>query len=180
MRVLRLVTGALVVAAAVVGSVERAAANGGKGKVTTYQASVTMDDQGREVVFSAQLERVLFSLTSVQSKYKLVRIKIDNKSKKDLALSLEKDQIALRVGSETLPGILDLGKQDPAMWDALGPAIRDQIAYPAKVKAGEEENIFVFIAKPALSDLPRDFRYSIESLAEKPVVLVDRTAVPRS
>jgi hypothetical protein len=177
MRALRLVAGSLIVVVAIVGSAGLAAANGGKGKVTTYQAAVTMDVQGREVVFSAQLERILFSLTSVHNKYKIVRIKIDNKTKKDVTLSLEKDQIELRVGSQTLPGILDLGKHDPALWEAFGAVTREQIAYPARVKAGEEENIFVFIARPGLSDLPRDFRYSIDSLPEKPVVLADRTAV---
>jgi len=180
MRALRYIAGVLVVATVVALFVEYPAANGGKGKVKTYQADVSMDDQGGEVVFSTQLEKILFSLTSVQNKYKVMRIKIDNRSRKDVALSLGKDRMEVQVAGETLPAILDLGKHDPAMWEALGATMRDQIAYPGKVEAGEEENIFVFIAEPGLADLPADFRYSIDSLAEKPVVLSDRTAAAAS
>jgi hypothetical protein len=45
------------------------------------------------------------------------------------------------------------------------------LAYPEAVEAGEEENIFVFIAKPELAVLPQRLHYTIASVSGPPVIL---------
>src|SRR5262245_28597475 len=56
-----------------------------------------------ECLFSVDIEDVAFSLTSVASKYKLVRIDIDNRSKVPLVLSSERDRFEASFGTQVVP-----------------------------------------------------------------------------
>ncbi len=172
MRTIRLTTVILLVAMAAVLSADVAAANGKTWKKTQYEAAVRMGNGGKQIVFSAELDEPIFKITSVQNKYKVVHIKINNRSADPLPLSLQNDMIEVVMGAERLTGILDLRKVDATMWNAFPQDLRNELAYPQVVKNGEEQDIVVFIAKPALLELPTEFRYTVQSLPNKLVVLV--------
>ncbi|HEV8580153.1 MAG TPA: hypothetical protein VGX68_13865 [Thermoanaerobaculia bacterium] len=153
--------------------------NGGKGKTTVYRAEVRQGE-GEPIQFSAELEAILFRLNSVRNKYKVVRVKIVNDSSNSLKLSPDQDKIELlfNTGEAPMQGILNLSKRDAALWDSLPADLRQALAYPRIVEAGEEENVFVFIADPNLARLPRHIRYHVASLPD-PVEMRDITAAAK-
>lgn len=152
--------------------------NGGKGKTTIYRAEARTGEGG-PIQFSAELEAILFRLNSVQNKFKVVRLKIVNDSPRALKLSPDQDKIELLFDDGApVPGILKLSGRDAALWDSFSADLRQVLVYPRVVEAGEEENVFVFIADPNLAHLPRRFRYHIASLPD-PVELRDITAAAK-
>jgi hypothetical protein len=152
--------------------------NGGKGKVTVYRAEVRTGE-GEPIQFSAELEGILFRLNSVRNKYKVVRLKVVNDSPGPLKLSPDQDKIELLYDPDpAVQGILNLAGRDAALWDSFPADLRQVLAYPRLVEAGEEENVFVFIADPNLARLPKRFRYRIASLPD-PVELRDVTAASK-
>jgi hypothetical protein len=163
----------LVVIAVIAFTEEFALSNGGKGKTDRYKGQILLGQNWDEdCQFSIEIEKVMFHLNSVQNKYKVVRIKINNYSKKALHLSKEKDKIELHLpGNRSIPGILDLSNHDPTFWDTFDAAMRKTLVYPEVVKEGEEENIFVFIPDPKLEELPLEFLYTIDSLPGKQVII---------
>jgi len=149
--------------------------NGGKGKKVIYAGAIEVGKDSGEVLFSSELERVMFRLTSVQNKYKVVRVKIENKSRKQLYLSREKDKMELQLVDRVITGILNISSHDPTLWDSLDPELRKALAYPQLVEPGEEENIFVFIPDRDLKEVPRKFTYTIGNVPQKKVVIYDTT-----
>lgn len=151
---------------------EVALCNGGKGKTDRYIGEISIDGNlPGACIFSTEIEKVLFRLNSVQNTYKVVRIKIVNFSKIPLLLSAEKDKIVLVYAHRNISGILNLVNHDPTLWDTFAVEMRRILVYPKKVEAGEEENIFVFIPEPNLTELPEGFLYVIDSLPEKQILI---------
>ncbi|MCI0564213.1 MAG: hypothetical protein MN733_37535 [Nitrososphaera sp.] len=173
MRSSKFITFLFVVFAIITFTEESAPINGGIGKPDHYVGQIQLgQNPGEECQFLIEIERILFRLNSVENKYKVVRIKINNQSGSILHLSREKDKIELYFpNNNTVLGILDLSNHDPAFWDAFEADMRRILAYPEVVKAGEEENIFVFIPDPKLKEPPMAFLYTIESLPEKEVII---------
>lgn len=129
------------------------------------------EDPGK-MVFSVALERMLFTLNSLENKYKVVRIQIENASKSPLPLSVEKDEMEIVLeNGKTVTGILNIRKHDPELWNGLKPGMREMLAYPEVLTARPQgkgvHNIFVFIPDPKLDLLPVVFRYRIDSLEKK-------------
>jgi hypothetical protein len=138
-----------------IGAISSAWANGGKGKAEYYYAKEGFG-QGT-VEFSTEIENVLFSITSVQNKYKVIRVSIVSKSEKPLQLSVDNDAMEVVIGGKKVAGILDISKTDPAFWDGLTAEMRKSLAYPPNVPLREEESIFVFVPKDAAEIFPRHF-----------------------
>jgi hypothetical protein len=152
-------------------SVHAAEANGGKGKVITYEARLSLESGGRVRVTSTLDDR-LFLLTTLRNKYKVLRVKIDNtQNPNTIPLSKTADRIDVvsrdpRTAAEIrIPGILDLGERDPQLWDSLDADARKTLAYPTTVPPREEESIFVFIPDGALTTSPKELTYTIEGLS---------------
>ena len=147
-----------------------ALANGGKSKRLRYSAEVAL---GAGVCrFEVELEPLLFSLQSLGARYRVARMTIRNGGNRGLTLSPAAGRIDVQfAGGPVLAGILDLGTRDRALWDSLPADLRAAIAYPHGVEAGEEESVTV--------GTPQGFRYAIAGLSGGPVILRDRTAVPR-
>jgi hypothetical protein len=124
-----------------------------------------------EMCFLTQIYKVEFYLNSVQNKYKILRIDIDNLSDRTLELSSDKDKFELWVdtnhGRTKVEGILDLSSKDQNLWDSISQDIRELLVYPERVSKGESENIFVFIPLPELKELPLEFFYKIDSLSQR-------------
>lgn len=160
----------LVLSLAILLARESGAANGSKGKKTFYRQQVQLSGTPPGVCdFTIEIERVIFQLNSVRNKYKVVRVKILNRSPKPLHLSKNQDKMQISFREREMTAILDLSAHDPGFWDSLSPEIRRALVYPEIVEAGEEENIFVFIPDPELKEMPAVFRYTIETLPVKQV-----------
>ena len=167
----------LVCILAVVGWHTPSAANGGKAKSTILIARLpigtdTPDRHGRgSCSFTAQVDAALFAATSLQSKYKVLHIRVVNESTTALELSLAKDSVEIDVGGRQIAGVLDLAKKDATLWDSLSPKLRTELAYPARVEPKEEEGIFVFIPDPALDEAPDRIVLKLSSQPTAPIVL---------
>jgi hypothetical protein len=145
--------------------------NGGKGKRIFYDGRIRMGKDSGDVFFSTELEKVLFRLNSVQNTYKVVRIRIDNRSKEALHLSRQKDTFEFYVDDRVIPGIIDFSTFDPTVWDAFDADMRKALVYPEVVEAKEEENVFIFIPKRDFKDVPQKFAYVINSLSDRHVMI---------
>jgi hypothetical protein len=168
-------TFALLVAGSI--AVHLRAADGSKGKLRVYDAKVTAD-QG-DWYFKVELEPILFQIVSVQNKYKVLRINIMNRSKKSLQLSLQDDRLQIRYrpadgGSQkAVNGSLDVAHTDRAWWNSLDPSLQKALAYPdqAAIRAGEEENVFVFVPAGDLPSFPDELLFTIKGFSATPIVI---------
>jgi len=160
-----------------IGAISSAWGNGGKGKAEEYVATEHLG--GGTVEFSARVEKVLYSITSVQNKYKVIRIRIVSKSETPLQLSADNDAIDVVIAGKKVAGILDIFKKDSGFWDGLTPEIRKSLAYPPNVPSREEESIFVFIPKDTAENIPEAFHYKIATLPDEVVIAPRRAAAKR-
>jgi hypothetical protein len=133
--------------------------DGAKAKTTVYQATLG------SIEFSTEIDNILFALTSLQSKYKVVRINVRNRGRDTLRFSKSKDQVMLFFPDAAAGrvGLLDLQRRDPAVWDGLESELRAMLVYPELVEPGEEENVFVFIPDPTLTRLPVHVDFMVSS-----------------
>jgi hypothetical protein len=143
--------------------------NGGEFKETRYRGEIQMGGDSGKIVFSAVIDRVMFTLNSLESKYKVIRIQIENGSRSTFPLSLEKDEMEIILeDGKKVAGILNLRKDAPELWSAFKPELREMLAYPEVVTARPQgkglHNVFLFIPDPKLDTLPAVFRYRIDSL----------------
>ena len=125
--------------------------------------------------FSIEVDKIAFVLNSIESKYRLIRVRVDNFSKTPILLSSDKDIFELRFeGDITVKGLLNLRKADPLLWDSLTIEMREALAYPqtfepAKVSTdgGRERPqpiyLFIFFPKDKVPKLPGSFSYRIDS-----------------
>ncbi len=151
---------------------QSALGNGGEFKETRYRGEIQMSDDSGKIVFSAAIDRVMFTLNSLESKYKVIRIQIENGSKSILPLSVEKDEMEIILeDGKKVTGILNLRKDAPELWNGFKPELREMLSYPEVVTARPQgkglHNIFLFIPDPKLDTLPVVFRYRIDSLNRK-------------
>ncbi len=159
---------------------ESALCNGRELRETEYQGQIKMA-QG-EVLFSTRIEKVMFSLNSLQDKYKVVRIQVENRSNIAISLSIEKDKMELLfMDGRIISGILDLSSHDPNLWQSFSPEFRAILAYPEIVQKETRsiQNIFIFIPNPKLDELPKSFRYTIDSLEKRRIDIIDVTPKPK-
>jgi hypothetical protein len=160
-------------------------ANGGKSKRVVYsgtlQSGAAAGPAGPDVHFEAEVEPLLFRLTGVGDRYRVIRIRIRNTGTQRLVLSAGADTVDAFVrNGPPVRAVLDLGARDAALWDGLAADLRSAIVYPRAVPAGEEESVFVFLPAADFPDVPQGFRYTIASRPDRPVVIRDvSTAVAR-
>jgi hypothetical protein len=130
--------------------------NGGKSKLVHYQAAIHLGEAtNRDCNFTADIDPVVFYLTSVQSKYAVVVIRIVNTTATPLVLSAQDDKMEFLFDTRRVSGVLNLAAADPQMWSSFSLELRQAIAYPSRVEAGEEEGVYLFVAKDALSEFGR-------------------------
>lgn len=147
----------------VLSSDNSALANGGRGKRVTYQGELKVNkNQVHE--FSTEIEEVNFLITSVDAKYRALRIRIRNWTRKKLALSVEGDAVLIhmKAGEQPVKGILDVSENDKKTWNKFSEDLKSKLIYPTKVDPGEEENVFVFIPVNEIKSLPTYIEYSLK------------------
>jgi len=159
----RIVLFPLFVLIIVLGFENYALANGGRDKRVTYKGELKIN--GNQVhEFSTEIEEVNFLITSVDGKYRVVRIRIRNWTKQKLGLSVESDEVLIHVKARERPvkGILDVSKFDKDTWEKFSEDLKSKLIYPTKVDPGEEENVFVFIPIDEMKSLPKFIEYSLK------------------
>lgn len=109
-----------------------------------------------------QLPTVLFKLNTVQGKYRVAPVLIENRARTPVALSRSEDTCVVLLAERSVPGILDLSRVDRALWDALDSWMRKMLAYPDEV--GPEAAVMIYVFIPDAIDLPRGFDYTIKAL----------------
>lgn len=146
------------------------------GRPRRYAGGLTLGEAREErCEFSIEVDKIAFVLNSIESKYRLIRVRVDNFSKTPILLSSDKDIFELRFeGDITVKGLLNLRKADPLLWDSLTIEMREALAYPqtfepAKVSTdgGRERPqpiyLFIFFPKDKVPKLPGSFSYRIDS-----------------
>lgn len=135
---------------------------------------------GREQYrFLIDIEPVMFRLLTVQNKYSLVRLRIQNATTAALALSADTDRLDLVLKSGvSVPAVLNLQRGDATFWDALDAGTRETLAYPTTLKgvpapaAGlsqpSPETLYFYAFFPAsqVLEVPASFAYTIASLGQ--------------
>jgi hypothetical protein len=151
--------------------------NGRKGRKIVYTAERHCG-QSRQIRFTTEVEQVLFALNSVQGKFKVLRLQIENGCDTDLKLSALNDRIDIEFAEGDVQGSLDLSALAPALWDSLDTGMRSLLTYPAHIEPRETESIFVFVPVSSAKGMPRGLRYGVQTLGSA-LELRDRTAAAR-
>ena len=150
--------------------------NGGKAKNAFYVAEAGLDPEGGRVRFSIDANPVLFYFTTVNNKYQVLLIRVENRAKVPLQLLKSQDKVQLHFGTQTISATLDLVAADGRTWDGLDATMRQTVAYPRQVEAGEEEGIYVYVPTDNLKSfrterqMPYSISFTIAGLT-KPVEL---------
>ena len=127
--------------------------------------------------FSVEIERVSFKLNSLKDKYKVLRIRVENRMSAPIKLSGDQDAIELEMNSGTVVrGTFNLRGRDGSLWDSLSDDLREALAYPLSIRGAkgdatsprQPEVVYVFAFFPAdqVSDVPRSFQYTIQSVGK--------------
>lgn len=127
--------------------------------------------------FSVEIERVSFKLNSLKDKYKVVRIRVENRMTAPIRLSGDQDAIELEMGNGTVVrGTFNLRGQDGSLWDSLSDDLREALAYPLSIRGVKGEGadlrrpevvyVFAFFPSDKVTDVPRSFQYTIQSLGK--------------
>lgn len=145
----------------------------------TFDGEIRGSDGREQYRFTIDVERVMFRLLTVQSKFSLVRLRMQNATSGPLALSADQDRLELVLKSgASVPAVLNLQRGDSAWWDGLDPSMRETLAYPVTLKgvpapAGglpvrSPESLYFYAFFPAaqVSEVPVGFAYTIASLGQ--------------
>jgi hypothetical protein len=156
----------------------RAEMAGSAGRATPYGGTLDLKD-GSRCDLSIQVERVSFLLTSF-GKYRLVRMLVDCRKQAGLMLSSSADRLELALDDKvTVPAVLSLQRSDSALWDALDVGMRQTLAYPPFIKAGEPVYLFAYFPVDQVRTMPRAFSFTIASLGQTVMLQNAATAARR-
>jgi hypothetical protein len=157
--------------------------SGDRGRPIVMQGVVPGQEGQDRCRMSVEIERVGFLLNTVQGRYKLARVRVENLGTSPVALSPERDRLEVELASgETIAASLDLQRTDSTFWDGLSADMRQILAYPATIKASRDprggaspEIVYLYALFPAerVTEVPRAFTYSIDSIGQ-PVRIVHR------
>jgi len=157
-------------------------ADGGKAKNVIYEARVPAQTGTGSLQFSIDTSPIIFYLTTVNTKYHVLLLRVKNGTAAPLVLSKDQDAIELVFADgQKVQGLLNVRSVDPATWDGLETEIRTAVSYPDLVPALEEEGIYVYIrigdvkAPRLRHEMPMALAYRIKSLP-LPVEVRQRSA----
>jgi len=148
------------VAAMLIVSALTAGANGNKAKKELY------DGRSGRITFSVELEPIPFQITTVQNRYRLIRIRIVNDGTTAVTLSARNDKVLGYTRDGEVAGILDINRRDAQLWDGLPVDVRTMLAYPTVVKPGEEESVFIFFDASRMKAAPERLQYTVAGLKD--------------
>jgi hypothetical protein len=121
-------------------------ADGGKAKNVIYEARVPAQTGTGSLQFSIDTSPIIFYLTTVNTKYHVLLLRVKNDTAAPLALSKDQDAIELVFADgQKVQGLLNIPSVDRATWDGLETEIRTAVSYPDLVPTREEEGIYVYV-----------------------------------
>jgi hypothetical protein len=120
---------------------------------------------------------VSFKLNSLKAKYKVVRIRVENRMSEPIKLSGDQDAIELEMdGGTVVRGTFNLRGQDGSLWDSLSDDMREALAYPLSIRGAKSDEVnprrpevvyvFAFFPADKVPDVPRSFQYTIQSVGK--------------
>jgi hypothetical protein len=157
-------------------SATRGEMGGEASRTMHYRASLKpAGESDRPLQLSIEFDPILFSVTTLQNKYRVVALRAENFTAASIKLSVRDDAIELRTGSgKVVKGIFNLQTRDSEVWDALSAEHRKALAYPlsfpASPSAGETGaragvvSFFAFFPAADANEPPEIFHYTIQSL----------------
>jgi hypothetical protein len=169
------------------GSRLRASVSGTASVSVEYVADVRQADGSGSYSFNVSIEPLMFRLQSVQGKYRLLRLRVQNSTAATIAFSSDADRFDVITRGATVPAVLNPQHVDAPFWDALDATTRETLAYPMSLKGvapaapgarpASPESIYIYLLVPAsqVSQVPDSFTYSIKSLNQ---VITIRTRPP--
>jgi len=119
---------------------------------------------GGTVGARVELQSILFKLNTVQGKYKVFPLLVENRGPEPIALSRSDDTFALLFEGRSVPGILQLSRVDRELWDSLDSSTQRMLSYPEQIGRNEAVMIYVFVKEADLSGVPQGFDYTVKSL----------------
>jgi len=136
--------------------------SGDRGRRVIYRGSLQLGtEQPQGVEFSIELEPVVFLINSVQNKYKVVRIRMENPTRTDLRL-LDEDRIEMRYPEGvSVSGHLDLQRVDPQFWDAFDASQMLALAYPQVLRGRETIYVHAFFPSAQVKNMPVEFEFVV-------------------
>ena len=158
------------------------AADGGKAKNVIYETRVPAQTGAGTMQFTVDTSPIIFYLTTVNTKYHVLLIRVKNNTAAPLVLSKDQDTIEFTFANgQKTPGLLNIPAVDRATWDGLETEIRTAVTYPDLVPAHEEEGIYVYVriadvkAPRLRHEMPMALSYTIKTLT-RPVEIRQRAA----
>ena len=152
----------------------------GGGVLNNPRAFFTTDLPGKPgdtVGARVEFQSILFKLNTVQGKYKVVPVLLENRGPEPIALSRSDDTFVVLFDGSSVPGILQLSKADRDLWDSLDSSTQRMLSYPEQVGKNEAVMIYVFVKEADLSGMPTGFDYTVKSLGR---TLTLRTLPPKA
>jgi len=152
----------------------------GGGVLNNPRAFFTTDlpgTPGDTVGARVEFQWILFKLNTVQGKYKVVPVLVENRGPEPIGLSRSDDTFAVLFEGRSVPGILQLSKADRDLWDSLDSSTQRMLSYPEQVGRNEAVMIYVFFKEADLSGMPTGFDYTVKSLGR---TLTLRTLAPKA
>lgn len=122
------------------------AADGGKAKNVVYEGRVPAQTGTGAIQFTVDTSPIIFYLTTVNTKYHVLLVRVRNDTTAPLVLSKDQDTIEFTFANgQKVQGLLNIPAVDRATWDGLETEIRTAVTYPDQVPAREEEGIYVYV-----------------------------------
>jgi len=147
-------------------------ADGGKAKNAVYEGRVPAQTGTGTMQFTIDTSPIIFYLTTVNTKYHVLLIRVRNDTAAPLVLSKDQDTIEFAFANgQKVQGLLNIPAVDRATWDRLETEIRTAVTYPDLVPAREEEGIYVYVriadvrAPRLRHEMPVKLTYHIKSLS---------------
>jgi hypothetical protein len=149
-------------------------ANGGKVKTVKYVANVSLGrDDTRQCEMLAEVNPVVFYLTSLNKKYLVLLIQVRNNTSVPFKLSKAQDKIDLLFDDQAISAVIDLPGNDPGSWDSLDANLRKRIVFPELVEPHEEEGIFVYVPSDRMKafirnqQMPHSIKVKVASIGRE-------------
>jgi hypothetical protein len=154
---------------------EALCANGGVHKEISLQASFAFGDSASgQCEMRCDIAPVLYSLTTLNGKYRVLQITVHNRGTTPLSMSKSGDALSMVYEGEhgrQVKAVLDLAASDAQLWSKLSPQMRKDLAYPTTIEGREEETAFAFVPLAAPATPPDALRYTVASVPGRVIEL---------
>lgn len=176
-----------IVAAVLISRSTSASVAGGVNPYSDYVGELRGADGRAQLRLTLTVERMMFRVTTVAGKYRIVRLRISNESIAPLAFSATDDRMdVIQEGAVVAQAVLNPLKADPPFWASLDQTLRDALVYPVKLNGSRQdaapspaaESAYLYLLLPAdtVTSPPQAFRYTIASLGATIDLRVRQTA----